>query len=286
MASCPAALAEGFEPGSDLRGYEPSYLVYAFDEENHVEFKISIQYPVKEVLGRRVARLTGGTNELFFAYTGMYDFFVFSEELAGRDSAPVVSRLQNPGMFVKNTRPLVNGEGLESISIGWFHESNGQQISDNSTFVNTVNAEDFVSRGWDYLGIDFNYKDRDAMFMDGDVSFYLRLRFFCDCQGFGFIDGKEDDIRIFGGTETAEISDYDGLRFIIDNYANHKLHYGLHLRSGTSDMDALKRLSYQFEVTYRISNVPIKLFYFKGYGKDISTYHIKDEYIGLGFGFW
>ena len=152
--------------------------------------------------------------------------------------------------------------------------------------MNTLNAADYVSRGWDYLGVDLKYKQVDPWFFDGDVNYYLRMRFFCDCQGFGFIDDKEDDIRIFGGTNQVEINDYDGLRFIVDNYANRWLRYGLNLRVGTADLDALRRLSYEFQLTWRIGNVPLKFFYFNGYGKDISTYHIKDEYIGLGFEFW
>ena len=287
LALCllPASYAETYIPGGDLTGYEPSYFALAFDDDDHIEFKVSIKYPLLESDGTRFDAFTGGVNDLYFAYTGKYDFFVFSDDPA-RDSAPVVSRLQNPGLFVLNKRASFDGEGLESVSVGWFHESNGQQISDNQTFLNTANAPDYVSRGWDYLGLDFKFKQVEPWFFDGDVNYYVRMRFFCDCQGFGFIDDREDDIRIFGGTEQASISDYDGLRLAVDNYANRWLHYGLSLRTGTSDSAALKRISYQFELTYRVLNLPLKVFYFKGYGKDISTYHLKDEYIGFGFEFW
>jgi len=272
--------------GRDLTGYEPSYFVFAFDEDNHAEFKISVKYPLIKEFGSSFNNFTGGSNEFFFSYTGKYDFFLFSSEVAGRDSAPVVSRIQNPGLFLKNTRTLENNEGLETISIGWFHESNGQQISDNTTFNNTLNAEDFVSRGWDYLGLDFKYNQHKTWTFPDTINYYLRLRFFCDCQGFGLIDDREDDIRIFGGTEQAKISDYDGLRFIINNYSGENLFYSLNLKTGTSDIDALRKLTYTLEVTYKVLNIPFTLFYFKGYGKDISTYHIKDSYIGVGLRMW
>jgi hypothetical protein len=284
----PAENAENkpdYTPKSDLRGYEPTYLVYAFDDEDHLEFKISVKYPLfKSTIGW-VGKWLGGSNQVYFSYTGIYDFFVFSDE-AVRPSAPVISRLHNPGVFIANTRPLHQDGGLENISLGWFHESNGQQIKDNETFLNTANAQDFVSRGWDYLGLDLKFISLDPWYTSGSVNYFLRLKLFCNCQGFGSIGGKEDDIRIFGGTRTAEISDYDGLRFAIDNFAKEHWHYGLSFRSGTSSTDALKRISYQVEVTYRVSNLPVKLFYFNGYGKNISTYHIRDEYIGLGFEFW
>lgn len=276
---------EGYIPGSDLRGYEPSYLVYAFDDDDHLEFKISIKYPLLESSFGTVGDFFGGENQIYFSYTGKYDFFLFSDDPA-RDSAPVISRVQNPGLFITNKRPDFNGEGLEMVSVGWFHESNGQQIGDNTTFMNTANAADFVSRGWDYLGVDFRFRSKSPWFFDGDVVYDLRTRLFCDCQGFGFIDDREDDITIFGGTQTARIEDFDGLRFTINNYANRWLHYGLQLRTGTADTDALENLSYMFQISWRIGNVPVRLFYFNGYGKDISTYHIKDEYAGFGFEFW
>lgn len=279
------ARAEDYIPEPDLRGYEPTYLVYAFDDEAHVEFKVSIKYPLLESTIGWFGKMIGGSNQVYFSYTGIYDFFVFSDEKV-RASAPVISRLQSPGLFLTNTRPVFEGGGLETVSLGWFHESNGQQIQDNATFVNTLHAEDYVSRGWDYLGLDMQFRQKDPWFMDGDVTYLLRMRAYCSCQGFGLIAGKEDDIRIFGGTEKAEINDFDGFRFGIDNYANKRLQYGLSLRTGTSSTEALKHISYQVEVAYRVSNVPIKLFYFNGYGKDISTYHIKDSYIGLGFEFW
>lgn len=274
-----------YTPRRDLRGFEPTYLVYAFDEEDHIEFKISVKYPLLDTTIGWFGKWIGGSNQLYFSYTGKYDFFVLSDEKV-RPSAPVISRLQNPGLFITNSRPASSDGGLEKISLGWFHESNGQQIQDNQTFMNTPNASDYVSRGWDYLGMDMKFRSLDPWYTSGSVNYYVRLKLFCNCQGFGAISGKEDDITIFGGTRTAEISDYDGFRFIIDNYANDRWHYGINLRTGTSSSEAFRNISFRIEMTYRLSNVPIKLFYFNGYGKDISTYHIKDEYFGLGFEFW
>lgn len=282
------SIAESYIPDRFLSGYEPSYFMLAIDDENHVEFKISVKYPLLNAFKIRgdVGKIIDGTNQFYFSYTGKYDFFVLSDE-PPRDSAPIISRVQNPGFFVTNKRPNAATQPLQKITIGLFHESNGQQITDNETFLVTENAEDFVSRGWDYLGIDLKFKQLTPLFFDGDVTYYLRTRIFCNCQGFGLINDREDDIRIFGGTEQADINDYDGLRFIANNYANRWLHYGISLRTGTRDLDALKNVSVEMQLTYRIfDSLPLRIFYFKGYGKDISTYHIKDEYIGIGLEFW
>jgi outer membrane phospholipase A len=280
--------AANYIPGRALSGYEPSYFMYAFDDENHIEFKISVKYPLLTPFKIRgdVGKILNGTNQFYFSYTGKYDFFVLSDE-PPRDSAPIISRTQNPGFFVTNKRPNASKQSLQKITIGLFHESNGQQITDHETFLVTENAEDFVSRVWDYLAVNFKFKQHTPLFFDGDVTYYLRTRLFCDCQGFGLINGREDDIRIFGGTKQASITDFNGLNFIMNNYANKWLHYGINLRVGTADIDALKNLSVEIQFTYRLfGNLPLRVSYFNGYGKDISTYHIRDEYVGVGLEFW
>lgn len=281
------AWANHEEAGRDLTGYEQSYFVYADDGvDEHVEFKISVKYPLdKEVSW--LNNLLGGDNKVYFAYTGKFDFFIFSDEGIGRDSAPVVSRIQNPGLFVSHKfNDHGNNDGFESVSVGWFHESNGQQISDNATFTNTVNASDYVSRGWDYLSVDTMYRKNNFWFFDGYVNVYAQLRFICGCQGGGIIDGKEDDIRILGGAETADVRDFDGLRLNVENYANHELQYGVQLRTGFVNESAFDNWSYRLEISYRVKNIPFTLFYFNGYGENISTYHIKNDYIGFGIKMW
>ena len=281
------------EIGRKLTGYEPSYFVLADDGvDKHGEFKVSIKYPLDEDV-RWLTDAFKGSNVWYFAYTGKYDFFLFSDEGVGRNSAPVVSRIQNPGLFIKHKVDSEGSEyGFKSVSVGWFHESNGQQIIDNTTFSNTVNASDYVSRGWDYLGIDFKHRKKSIFSSDGHMDLYTRLRFICGCQGFGSISGREDDIRILGGTETADIRDFDGLRLILNDYVFSDFQYGLQLRTGITDETAFDNWSYRFEISFRLENAPIisdipfTLFYFNGYGENISTYHIKNDYIGFGIKIW
>jgi hypothetical protein len=41
-AVTPAVHGVDFTPERDLRGFEPSYFMYAFDDDDHLEFRISI----------------------------------------------------------------------------------------------------------------------------------------------------------------------------------------------------------------------------------------------------
>ena len=288
------------ELGRKLTGYEPSYFSAAFDDEdNHFEFSVSVKYPMDEDVEwlRRIFGGEAGDIKAYFAYTGAYDFFLLSDENGPRASAPVVSRLQNPGLFYK--REFFDyadaDQGLMSLAVGWFHESNGQQIDgDNNALFNSLDPlirSDYVSRGWDYLGIDLKYHYDDLAGYGEDLDFYTRLRAFCDCQGFGAIDGREDDVTVFTGRNDHDIGDFDGLRLIVNHRLSPRFTYSLHYRTGLRDNNAFRHSSWRYQVTFKsswkwIKDIPWNIFYFDGYGSNISTYHIKDSYLGIGIQMW
>ena len=305
---CRHAVAIDFDAddtGRYLTGYQPSYFtLFAIDGiDTHMEFSVSLKYPLDK---RR---------RWYFTYTGAYDFYVYDEDAPGRDSGPVVSRLQNPGIFYKYylDRTLTNllevdddsslaavnefiptDWKLESISTGWFHESNGQTIdgSDTATFNATVNAADYVSRGWDYLGIDIKHALNIDALAGERMAIYTRMRFHCGCQAAGFVSGREDNVTVFKGIDDEDIRDYDGLRLVFDHHLDRDKSYGIELRTGMTGADPLENWSFRVEATFRpgwpefISHVPINLFYFNGYGTNISTYHIRDDYVGIGIKMW
>jgi hypothetical protein len=87
-------------------------------------------------------------------YQGGYDFNT------AYHSGPIVSRLQNPSIFVEADWP----SNKFGILLGYAHESNGQYLSSDSDAIwfenigagkNDPNSEpqDFASMGWDYLFI-------------------------------------------------------------------------------------------------------------------------------------
>ena len=191
-------------PGSRLRGNEPSYFVYArdnHDDSKHIEFYLSVEYPF---LDRAIHWLFGENSSLFFNYNGKYDFFVSS-----RYSSPIISRRQNPGLMYeyKLEEPVW---GLKSIKTGYVHESNGQTIDSIEEYLVTEHAEDYVSRGWDYIPLDLKFEPFS------NFTFYLKGRYFLEKQ-LGEYD-KEDEIfwePVVG--KQPEIEDYDGIRIIFSN---------------------------------------------------------------------
>jgi len=268
-------------------------------DETHAQFFISQKYPLYDPEQPPEGRYW--PRRVYFIYNGLYDFYLYEND--SYSSSPVLSRLQNPGLALEwNLRP----DESTRLRLGWFHESNGQTLEKNTTdgenneltgtdiFNNRVKArgEDYalasVSRGWDYASA------RLEQFGKEDFWYHLQLeyRWFCNCQG--IVGDREDDIWWEPGNND-EIEDFDGLRFmgetafsIPDNPLiphRSKLLTRMELKTGTSDWNALGHITYRPALVLQLNQLNLLAFYFNGYGKEPSTYHLDNEYFGLGFEF-
>lgn len=289
-----------------LASNEPNYFVLAdsFDndtlqEDLHLEFYLSIQYP----LAFPVRRILGEYGRwappaLFFIYNGTYDFYMF--ETDRYESAPVISRRQNPGLAFE--------WGLEpnrKLRLGWFHESNGQSIDSGSDSNNNGvddgteefaleqadGGEEFalsqVSRGWDYAVLKYQSESEEVIetTRENRWRYEIGVRLFCDCQGFGLSGKREDKIFWEPVRDQPKIRDFDGLRFMYEYswFRNGRFKTQVEVKTGTSDAEALSTVSGKFSLSVNISNTWLTAFYFNGYGKEPSTYHIRTNYFGIGF---
>lgn len=259
-----------------LSGFKPSYLILVNDEDLHAEFYLSLKYPLSTSYVQKLDRWFAGRKTLYFIYNGKYDFYFTS-----RYSSPVVSRLQNPGLALKNE--FTDSGAFRHYLVGWFHESNGQTIDTEQKYQQQEGARDFVSRGWDYLNIVI--KSRHTL---GALPFdlYNNWRLYCDCQGFGVIGGKED--KLFWSTleRQPDVRDYNGWEMLLSYTHSPTLRMSGSVRVGTFDVAALRNRSWRLEATYRFHEVPVTAFYFNGYGKEIAFYHEHGSYFGVGLEFW
>ncbi len=287
---------------------DPNYIVYAspiddnLGDEKHTEFYLSLKYPLVDDWfsdlqksfsssggqpGRFLNSIT--PDRLLLQYNGLYDFYAI--ESNRYDSAPIISRRQNPGISFEYDF----AHGRETLRLGWFHESNGQQLEkdklDQFEDFRMESGDDFalakVSRGWDYAQVRWtsnSLRFDDPLTQDW-FNYQVEMRFYCDCQGFGFISGREDDIWWEDGNDV-KISDFDGLRGSIDgsfwNNNTFSLDAKLDLVTGLEHSFG-QYLSGRVTLGAKWDNVSLTLFYFDGYGRDPSTYHIRTQYAGLGF---
>jgi outer membrane phospholipase A len=273
---------DGGGPIHLLSGNEPSYFVLAHDSgepKSHVEFYLSIKYPL---LPTMVEKYLGERSRLYFNYNGKYDYYLFS-----RDSSPIISRRQNPGMMYEYTWPAATHIHLQSLKTGYFHESNGHTVDNIEEYQVTENARDYTSRGWDYIPLEMKLavsEKRHGIF----GNFYLNLqgRYFLDRQMFRH--DREDRIFWEPVAEQPRIEDYDGVRtvlstvFLLPYFEAREIKFNAIFRSGYRDFN----FSQRYEATFRLFDVPLYVYYFRGYGVELSTYHEKGTTYGIGFEFW
>ena len=153
----------------------------------HAEFYLSIKYPF--LLPENTNPLQ--PDRLDLIHNSLYDFYVLENDRY--DSAPIISRRQNPGLNL-----YWDFEDNREFALGYFHESNGQTLNseDGSEAYyeeveqgGTEYALTQVSRGRDYLN--FRYKKSG-----GEASpwnSHLEYRQFLTRQGAGLSD-TEDQI--------------------------------------------------------------------------------------------
>jgi len=302
------ALSRREERGA-LTSDDPNYLVYAvpvddnIGDEAHYEFFVSLKYPLvddwfgnrqddfrrwENVYGRFFNGIT--PDRLLVHYNGLWDFYAAQSNRF--DSAPIISRAQNPGISVEYDF----ASGHNQLRLGWFHESNGQTLEENdlASFerLRREGGDDFalsrVSRGWDYAllrwsGDALRYEDP---LLQPWINYRVEMRYYCDCQGFGFVGSREDDIWWEEGND-ARITDFDGLRGMVEGSLWRSPETSLHINARLELRTGLEHSTGQYW-TGKLSlgaeweNLSATLFYFDGYGRDPSTYHLRTRYAGLG----
>jgi hypothetical protein len=287
-------------------------------EEAHAEFYLSLKYPLLQGWFDRkrdawedktdLLRRLGSTvvqGRALFIYNGLYDFYITESD--HYQSSPIISRRQNPGLaleYLASPAP----RRFNELRLAWMHESNGQQLEggDNNaererslrrfTALSEANSPNYalgeVSRGWDYAQIRWQSSSHRTIqdYSNRWYRWHMDYRFFCNCQGFG-IDGKEDEIWWQTGDDS-EIHDYDGLRAMAEfNYIpftavdlelfSKKVLARVELKAGTRD-SFLENLGGKLSLGMQFGNTRFTAFYFNGYGREPSTYHLRTEYAGLG----
>ena len=270
------------------------------DTNQHLEFNISVRYPFWERDGsieRQESSWQGflwGVDRAFMVYNGTYDFHLLPDEYGkGQryDSAPVISKDQNPGLALEWD---LDAERLRKLRLGLFHYSNGQSIDtdDQLQFDATLSeggfgyALDQVSRSSNYVQLRYQrLANSEENITTNWHQFQLELR---------PVYFSVDD-RIFwqpGRSHQPKIQDYDGLRLMNEKFyslnplssflESTALITRLELRTGIRDDNALSNVSSEWTVGLMWRKLMLTTFYFDGYGKELSTYHLRTRHWGLG----
>jgi outer membrane phospholipase A len=281
------------EKNQRLTGYAPSYIAYLPEGGTpNIQFFLSLQYPfplwVNDIQWGRF-KFPG----IFFSYEGLYGFY-----LGSLPSSPVISRRQNPGLRFSLIDDSPQADGWNAFHAGYYHESNGQAIENAVAYQAAgAQAQNQVSRGWDYVGLQARYRhfaDLGPTLGVAILSAYPGVRIFTGHQGGGGLI-EEDDFWE-AAPRHPHIAEYDGLRLLLalekafpERWGKMAFHYwGLtaELRAGTYRLDSLANVTSRATLTMKFGAFPVYAFFQEGYGKYISEYSARDTAWGVGLRLW
>ena len=279
--------------GSRLTAYEPNMVGWTFDEndvnEGYLDALISLKYPF---LHDGFYAPDAAVLNAFFAFTGR-----FSQYIESRDSSPVVSKRFNPKFFLRHW--LDSGS---YIDLGYAHESNGQSIATEEAYLRERDnlvaegqdpdfARDYISRGWDYLSLDWRKAWRPkAWFLGkGQLVSYLNLKYFLDD---GLLQGNPEEYNDWEGDGVNLRKQYDGISFTGKYEFGKAVCLGSGLggdaRPGKSPAVCLSKIAWRqttgydglfdnntsrLELTVSLLDIPFTLWGQTGYNSDLVDYY-------------
>lgn len=305
-ACAPAARAEDapYAPrGVWFQPYEPSTLGETFDSDDvaFTDITLSLKYPI---LPMKMQQWWGPQDKVFLAFTGRFGFY-----WGGRESSPVIGKRFNPKLLWQHafTWHISEGDGFiprlsitpfgdakaepaNTIELGYAHESNGQPINTLEQFRNAQasaletdhNAEfarDYISRGWDYIGLNTKMSAIDSE-ARGQLAGYLRLRYFLP---YGVFQGKAEEVRDWEG-----VADAKHRRAVngIEWMAKYQWHAHPQADSVLGDMKVAAGIETGYDPLFRYGTVrveagmqvwqlPVTVWWRSGYGSDLAQYYRK-----------
>lgn len=286
-----------------LNDHEPNLIGLSYDDDDQeyfMDFKISLEYPLaQDYLNSTVKDFNPTIRKIcsndwikscqpYFAFTGRFGQYIFD-----RDSAPVISKRFNPKIFFR-----LAGKDGNYLDLEYAHESNGQRISSIESYNALADdfedndekrsyANDYISRGWDYVGFTYKYKLQDQ-----DISFYLSYANYIG----GILQG---DIEEYNDWE-AEVSDHfdwqarrkitsrdqvSGLRLLIKKKGHLYRDYKAALVIETGTDNPFKYNTYKIELMTKIQNIPVMIWARTGYNSDLAQYFKEVSSYGITFEF-
>lgn len=286
-----------------LSDHEPNLVGYTYDgddKEPYLDFKVSLQYPIAKEYLRNLVRKDWWApleplkkickNSLIdscqpsFAFTGR-----FGQYIEVRDSSPVIGKRFNPKVFLR----LKKGKNTY-LDLEYGHESNGQSVSslesynsladdlENKKNGERYHANDYISRGWDYVGLTYKYQSARVK----NLSLYLS---YADYIG-GILQGDIEEY--FSWESPREITARDqvcGWRLLV-KWEDRKYQineiiegYKLAIIYDTGTDSPFHYSTFKVEVKTKLFDMPIMVWAQQGYNSDLAQYYKDVDSYGLAF---
>jgi hypothetical protein len=283
-----------------LQTYEPNVIGYTKDSDDvgFIDFTLSVKYPIMPVT---LAKGWGEDNRLYFTFTGRFGFYAGT-----RESSPVIAKRFNPKLLFEHSlredggvfrssgsTELRRRSGVQPatyIAFAYAHESNGQAIHTAGQYQEAVRtaerpefANDYISRGWDYLEVATKAVPHETR--TDKVSLYASGKFFLS---HGLFQGRPEEVYPWESTTEGKArKEVDGLSFVV------KYQYDLQKSPAIGDTklaavyttgyDGIGRHNtFRLEAGVQVFQVPLAVWYQNGYLSDLALYYTRVSSIGFG----
>lgn len=271
-----------------LTSYEPNRIGWTLDDndvdEGYLDATLSVKYPF---FHDGYYSAESPLLSPYFAFSGR-----FSQYIESRDSAPVVGRRFNPKFFLRHWL----GDDSRHIDIGYAHESNGQNINSEEAYLRERQdflsegqdpdfARDYISRGWDYLSLDWKhawgkYPSR--------LNTYAMFKYFLDD---GLFQGEPEEYNDWEGDGVNRRKEYDGISFLAKYRFDRRFCLTNLVTNTAYSLEpnfCLKKFAWQYttgydgifdnntnrlELTIDLWGIPVMAWGRTGYNSDLSDYY-------------
>jgi len=322
--------------GRLFRPYESTQIGYTFDQDDDafLDFQFSTMFPLFH--DRYPEAIRGAPTEDLWRpvdYAGPSVYFAGTvragQYLGTRPSSPVVGKRFNPLLAVRFWGRDAQCE-LESednfLEFAYGHESNGQVIASRARFDQQIgvyrnqdratttpsgspgtvaeesafrSARDNISRGWDYLGVQWA-RDRDVDFAwapQAKVALRARLNYFLpkglfqgDAEGYNSWEndpqGKARD-RVDGlSLRAALLAPPPDLDQSVGWARPLRFERRYVLTWTTGYKDPLRFNTVKFEAGLNVYGLPLTVWYRYGYNSDLTDYYRRERSFGAMLSFW
>lgn len=330
-----------------FRSYEPSQLGYTKDQgdDPFMDFTFSAMFPLPLVPGEYPDPVRRSTDENFYRhtrFTGPHLYFAATmragQYIGTRPSSPVVSKRFNPLLSLRFWATDRQGRRESEdnfLEFVYGHESNGQFIASPGRFNDQLRvylnqaidaptpdaatlahstarlaARDNISRGWDYVGVQFA-RDWDTNFFDSwapDATIALRAKFNYYLRK-GALQGDAEQFNPRWETSPANVLPdpegkarkyVDGLSFRYTltvapprgekaptgwaKLLRFERRYALTWTTGY--VEPFRYNTLKAEAGLNIYGLPLMIWYRLGYNSDLVDYYRQDHSYGLTLSFW
>lgn len=280
-------------PTALLSSDEPNRLGCTRDSYEHacfMDFVLSLRYPLfYETLqeGHKFDMLP------FFSFTGRLGQYSGTV----RHSSPVVTKQFNPRLYLRVytnytvNQPLGTADSKQDFyEVGYAHESNGQYVDSVALFNSTAAsvggtdiAQDYISRGWDYM----NYRRHLHFNVLGSNSLDAEFRYFFS---YGLLQkGSEEYFPWEQQRAITRISQVDGIRLKVNRDLYWSWFKGATLSYTTGYRNFARWNTFRAELGFiplsDFMGLPIVLWGQNGYLNNVTQYYRNAWSIGLAASF-